>query len=346
MNRRILVVKTSSLGDVVHTLPAVTDAARMLPGLRIDWAVEEGFAEIPRWHPAVDRVIPVAIRRWRKSPWRSLRSPEWRQCRAELAREHYDCVLDAQGLLKSAWLARYARGPRAGFDRQSVREPLAALAYHQRVSVFHGQHAVERVRQLFARSLGYRVPDGPGDYGLDPARFLSSDVRPQRVVFLHGTTRPAKHWPELYWQALCRRVAGAGFVVSLPWGNDAERARAERIASVAPGAEVLPRLNLHGIASVLLQSRAVVAVDTGLGHLSAALGVPALSLYGPTSPALVGTYGSHQLHLSASGLAPGPAEIQPTEMAPLTADVVWQALAPLLDQAQSRANSRATARRG
>ena len=101
---RVLLVKTSSLGDVIHTLPALTDAQRAIPGIQFDWVVEEGFAEIPAWHPAVAQVIPVAIRRWRKHPLQTLRSGEWRRFKARLRETHYDLVIDAQGLLKSAWL--------------------------------------------------------------------------------------------------------------------------------------------------------------------------------------------------------------------------------------------------
>ena len=151
---KVLLVKTSSLGDVVHTLPALTDAQRAIPGIRFDWVVEEGFAEIPTWHPAVDQVIPVAIRRWRKSPWQTLRSGEWRRFKARLRETRYDLVIDAQGLLKSAWLTRYVKAPVAGLDRDSAREPLAARFYDRCYAVPREQHALERVRQLFAQALG------------------------------------------------------------------------------------------------------------------------------------------------------------------------------------------------
>lgn len=325
---RVLVVKTSSLGDIVHTLPALSDAQAARPEIRFDWAVEEGFAEIPGWHPAVDRVIPVALRRWRKRPVHSLLSHEWKECRRALQREHYDCIIDAQGLLKSAWVASRAQGVRVGYDRLSAREPLAALSYHQRMPVLRNQHAVERTRQLFARALGYRVPESLGDYGLDAALFHGSSVPGRRLVFLHGTTRAAKHWPEPYWIALAHRAADAGYDVQLLWGNDHERERAERVAQ-ASRAQVMPRLNLQGVATVLAQATAVVAVDTGLGHLAAALGVPGVSLYGVTAPARVGTYGSRQLHLTATGLSPVDG-VSPREMAPLTPAVVWQGLQALL----------------
>ncbi|MET0379349.1 MAG: lipopolysaccharide heptosyltransferase I [Spongiibacteraceae bacterium] len=328
---RVLVVKTSSLGDVVHTLPALTDAMRAVPGIRFDWVVEEAFAEIPGWHPAVDRVIPVAIRRWRKQLWQTLRSGEWTRFTTALRAARYDLVIDAQGLMKSAWLTRQVSAPRAGYDRHSIREPLASLAYDRRFAVSREQHAVERIRHLFALALGYDKPSGTGDYGLTRGQFAPTSAPQRRVMFLHGTTWPTKLWPEPYWQALCKQVVDAGYAVTLPWGNVEERERAERIASVASGAVVLPRLNLRALASELASSAAVVAVDTGLGHLAAALNIPALSLYGPTRPALVGAYGANQIHLTASSLPPvADAAITPQAMAALTPAVVWQELSAVL----------------
>nr|WP_212757844.1 lipopolysaccharide heptosyltransferase I [Stutzerimonas nitrititolerans] len=295
-----MLIKTSSLGDVVHTLPALTDAQRAIPGIQFGWVVEEGFAEIPAWHPAVAQVIPVAIRRWRKSLWQTLRSGEWRRFKARLRETHYDLVIDAQGLLKSAWLTRYVKAPVAGLDRDSAREPLASRFYDRRYAVPRDQHALERVRQLFAQALGYELPQGIGDYGLDRAQLATPGEEPY-LLFLHGTTWPSKHWPEAYWRELAERMSAFGWAIRLPWGNAEEKARAERIAEGIAGASVLPRLNLGGVAKVVAGARACVAVDTGLGHLAAALDVPSISLYGPTLPGRVGAYGRSQVHLCASG---------------------------------------------
>ncbi|WP_312913101.1 lipopolysaccharide heptosyltransferase I [Stutzerimonas nitrititolerans] len=297
---RVLLIKTSSLGDVVHTLPALTDAQRAIPGIQFDWVVEEGFAEIPAWHPAVAQVIPVAIRRWRKNLWQTLRSGEWRRFKARLGETRYDLVIDAQGLLKSAWLTRYVKAPVAGLDRDSAREPLASRFYDRRYAVPRDQHALERVRQLFAQALGYELPQGIGDYGLDRTHLATSGEEPY-LLFLHGTTWPSKHWPEAYWRELAERMSAFGWAIRLPWGNAEEKARAERIAEGIAGASVLPRLNLGGVAKVVAGARACVAVDTGLGHLAAALDVPSISLYGPTLPGRVGAYGRSQVHLCASG---------------------------------------------
>jgi len=293
---RVLLIKTSSLGDVIHTLPALTDAAQALPGIRFDWVVEEGFAEIPAWHPAVERVLPVAIRRWRKSPWRAETRAEWRRFRQRLGDDRYDLVIDAQGLLKSAWLTRFGGAPVAGLDRRSAREPLASLFYARRYPVPWGQHAVERVRQLFAQALGYAVPATLGDYGLDRDRLVVPAGAPY-LLFLHGTTWASKHWPESYWRELAERMTAEGWAVRLPWGNAPEQARAGRIAEGLAAVEVLPRSNLAGLAGMLAGAAACVAVDTGLGHLAAALDVPSVSLYGPTDPRLTGAYGGRQRHL-------------------------------------------------
>lgn len=296
---RVLLIKTSSMGDVLHTLPALTDAQAAIPGISFDWVVEEGFAEIPLWHPAVAEVIPVAIRRWRRSPIQTLRSGEWRRFKQRLQAHKYDVVLDAQGLLKSAWLTRYVKAPVIGLDKASAREPLASYLYDERLNVPWGQHAVERLRQFFAQALGYQVPPGVGNYGLNGAYLQAGPVEESYIVFLHGTTWVTKHWPERYWRQLAELAVERGMQVKLPWGNDAERTRAERIAKGLLGVQVLPRLPLAGMARILAGARGVVAVDTGLGHLAAALDVPTVSLFGPTNPGFTGAYGKSQRHLAS-----------------------------------------------
>lgn len=322
---RVLVVKTSSMGDVIHALPAVTEAKQQRPSIIFDWVVEEGFSEIPRWHPAVEQVIPVAIRRWRKSFFQTVGSPEWREFKTQLRRQHYDMIIDCQGLVKSAWVSRLARGPVAGYDRQSAREGLASWFYQQRCHVAKQQHAVERIRELFSKVLGYPKPAGRGQYGIDRSILHGSSLESANIVFLHATTRDDKLYPEAYWRALAEKLSADGYRIRLPWGQDFERERAGRIAEDIPGVEVLPRLNLQGVAGVLAQATAVVAVDTGLGHLSAALDVPTLSLYGPTNPALVGAYGNNQVHLCANSEGAGN-KAEDASLAALDPDTVYSTL--------------------
>jgi heptosyltransferase-1 len=294
---RVLIIKTSSLGDVLHTLPAVTDATLQTPGIRFDWVVEEAFAEVPAWHAAVDEVLAVAIRRWKHHLFRALRAGEPQAAVRQLRSRHYNHVIDAQGLLKSAVIARLARGPRAGLDRDSAREPVAARAYDHSFAIARNQHAVQRVRQLFAAALDYPVPDSAPDYGIK--QHFPDQVRQPYLLFLHGTTWPTKHWPDHYWVRLASMAAAAGLQVKLPWGSSAEQQRARQIAAVSDAIEVLPWMSLGELAAVIAAAGAVVGVDTGLVHLAAALGTPCITLYGSTDPGLIGTVGESQIHLQA-----------------------------------------------
>ncbi|HEY3590309.1 MAG TPA: lipopolysaccharide heptosyltransferase RfaC [Buttiauxella sp.] len=300
---RVLIVKTSSMGDVLHTLPALTDAMHVIPGIRFDWVVEEGFAQIPTWHPAVDKVLPVAIRRWRKNwfsaPIKAERAAFYQALRAE----NYDLIIDAQGLIKSAALVtRKARGIKHGMDWNSAREPLASLFYNRRHSVAKQQHAVERTRELFAKSIGYQKPAQQGDYAI-AQHFLAtvpSDMG-RYMVFLHATTRDEKHWPESHWRDLIQLMHKTGLHIKLPWGANHEHERAIRLAEGFDNVEVLPRLPLEQVAKQLAGAVAVVAVDTGLSHLTAALGRPNITLYGPTDPGLIGGYGDNQHEIRGTG---------------------------------------------
>lgn len=292
----VLIVKTSSMGDVLHTLPALTDAMQAIPGIRFDWVVEENFAQIPSWHPAVDKVLPVAIRRWRKHWFGSQQREERVRFKRDLQSRQYDVVIDAQGLIKSAALVtRLARGVKHGQDSRSAREPFASWWYDQRHEIDKKQHAVERTRELFAKSLGYEKPQTQGDYAI-AAHFLRDepqDIAPY-LVFLHATTRDNKHWPESHWRELIGLLQPAGLRIKLPWGAEHEHQRAQRLAEGFDYVEVLPKLTLEAIARELAGARAVVSVDTGLSHLTAALDRPNITLYGPTDPGLIGGYGQNQ----------------------------------------------------
>ena len=327
---RVLLIKTSSLGDVVHTLPALTDALRAIPRIRFDWVVEEGFAEIPCWHPAVDQVIAVAIRRWRKHPLQTWRSGEWHAFKKRIHEQKYDLVIDAQGLLKSAWLTRGFKVPVVGFDRQSAREPIASYFYDRPICVAREQHAVERVRQLFAQALGYALPKHIGEYSLQRERLAGAQQHAPYVLFLHGTTWPSKHWPPTSWRALAEHLSKQGVAVRIPWGNAEEEQRAHFIAKDLPLVSVLPRLNITGVAGQIAGAQACVAVDTGLGHLAAALDVPCVSLYGPTLPGRVGAYGQGQVHLCAPGPNAGLGDRNAPCFDQLGAEQVLAALQPLL----------------
>src|SRR5581483_2073102 len=214
------------------------------------------FSEIPVWHPAVDRVITCELRRWRKHPVATLRSGEWGSFVGELRREPYDVVLDAQGLLKSAWLATRARGTVIGPGFASAREPFAASFYDRRIALpAHDRaHAVDRMRRLFAGALGYDLPDRPPDFGLHRDDFPVTGMPARYAVLVHGTTWPTKRWREDCWQELASWLRSQGITCVLPWGNEEERLAAERIAAPCEG-RVLPRMGLGQIAGVLAHAR-------------------------------------------------------------------------------------------
>ena len=333
---RVLIIKMTSMGDVIHTLPAVTDAGERIGDIRFDWVVEDAFCEIPGWHRNVERTITLPLRRLRREPRRWF-GREVRETLSELRRARYDHVIDAQGLYKSATIAGLARGRTAGYAADSAREPLATRLYSQRTSVPNDLHAIDRCRLLFARTLGYEVPGTRPDYGLSREDFprIRATEQPY-LVFNHASTWRTKAWPEIYWHELVDRAAALGLKVMLPWGGEDEREQASRIASGNDTAEVLPRMGLRQLAGVLAHATAVVSVDTGLGHLTAAFGTPAVSLYGATDPLRTGTVGENQHHLQASfECSPcfsrlctysGASDITPACYSTVSPDQVWGTL--------------------
>ena len=288
---RVLLVKMSSLGDVVHTLPAIADAATR--GARFDWVVEENYQPVAASTKGVERVLPVAFRRWRRAP-----AQAWPGARAflrHLRQRRYDLVLDAQGLIKSATVAACAdAAERVGLDAASARERPAVLAYDRRVHAPPSEHAITRSRRLFAAALGYGLPSTAPAFGL--ATRLTSD---KSVVLVHGTTWDTKLWPESFWIDVARRIAKAGFTPTLPWLGG-ERERATRIAAAVPAAELCPPTDLHGALQIVARASGVVGVDSGLAHLGAAFGKPTVMVFGPTDPRRTGGRGRLVRNLAAA----------------------------------------------
>lgn len=295
---RVLLIKMSSLGDVIHMLPAIMDAKQALPELQLHWVVEEDFAALVEGHPAVERVIPIALRRWRRKLFKRQNRDQWRQFKNQLNQHgSYDKVIDAQGLIKSALVTRLvSANSKVGFDRRSAREAVASYFYDKKIPVTKNIHAVERLRVLMAHALDYPLPQNLGRYGLEVSPWISSPQR--KIFFAHGTTWDTKFWPDQYWIDLARLCQQQGFEVILPWYTEQELARAKKIDNACSSSRLLPKMGLMDLLEEMKQSDAVVAVDTGLGHLAAAYGIAGISLYGPTDSNRTGTYGKQQLHLS------------------------------------------------
>lgn len=333
---RVLIVKISSLGDVIHTLPAVTDAARTRPEIRFDWVVEEAFAAIPSWHQAVDRVIVIQLRRWRRNWRRAWHTGEVRAFLHLLRERPYDLVIDAQGLFfKSVLPTLLARGVRAGYDFRTARDRWASITYNRRYAIARELHAIERLRQLFAASLGYELPNIGIDYGIKVTGEPTETARPY-LVFLTSTTWTSKHWPEIYWIELTRLAYAQGHQVFFPWASVEDRLRVERILEQAQCGELMPKTDLSGLASQLAAAQGVVGVDSGLAHLTAAMAIPAVTLYGPTSVALTGAQGPRQKNLQARFPCapckrricayPGESEVKPACFKVLTPHQVFSQL--------------------
>lgn len=306
---RVLLIKMSSLGDVFHTFPALSDAMASVPGLKVDWVVEEGFAEIPSWHPVVDQVYPIRLRAWRKNPIRS--RLEIQDFFSRVNQTNYDLVIDAQGLLKSVWVVRKIHAKSVGLSWRAVREPLASLSYDAKVFVDKDLHAIERIRLLFSKALMYDVSKLPLSYELNTTNWEKLTVVGQGdyKVFLHGTTWDTKLWPVENWIALTQNLLKKGQSVVLPWGTGEEQARAQLIKSKvekqfdAPSESkvMVPdvQLSLNEVARLLKFASGVVSVDTGLSHVAAALDVPMVVLYRVTDPRKIGALGKNVRHLES-----------------------------------------------
>ena len=292
-----IIIKTSSLGDIVHMLPALTDAAHYVPDIKFDWVVEEGFAEVASWHPNVDQVFPVAIRRWRKQL--TLRQT-WQQMsvfKKQLRQQSYSKVIDSQGLLKSALLTRWANGEVWGYDKNSITESLASYFYQRKANVSRDLHAITRNRHLLAQALSYSIDGLPLDYGLaDNAYKASKDlnISDQYIIGFHATSREDKEWSLDLWDQFIPQIAQQGYRILLPWGNEREYQRANQLASTHENAECLPKCSLSELAALIQSATAIIGMDTGLMHIAAAFNKKGIALYPVTQPKLTGV-------LTASG---------------------------------------------
>lgn len=335
---KILLIKMSSMGDIFHTFPAISDIQKHFPEATIDWVVEDSFKEIVAWHPAVRKVIPIKLRRWVKQrdakSWREFKA--WRQA---VRAENYDRIIDAQGLLKSAVVSKCVRGAGVdGYDKNSARESVTHWFYKRVHAVSKDQHAVERTRQLVGKALGYQ-PDDKLNFGINQ-NFSHITKNPRKLIFIIGTSWVTKLWAASEWKALTQIALNENFTVEIIWGSPEEQAIADSIIASCPAAtRPEQRLSITTIAEKLVEAAGVIGLDTGFSHLAGALETPTIALYGATSPTKVGLIGEHTCNLQM----PDPLPCVPCHkrhckwlpensvdtppcMTSIKAEQVWQAL--------------------
>lgn len=333
---RVLVVKLSSLGDVVHALPAVQDLRRARPEVQIDWLVEPAFAPLVRRAEGVAEAIVAPLRRWRGTWWSAATRHEFAALRRRLAATRYDAVVDLQGLTKSALLARLARlapgGHRWGLGNRTEGagwEPAARWLVDRPVRIEPHVHALDRSRRLVAAAFGAPI-DTPPQYGLR-VRALAQGA--PTVAFVHGTSREDKLWPQSHWVALGRHLLDAGWRIALPQGNEAEQMRAELIAASLqfermPRVEVWPTLALDAVIDRLAGLQGVIGVDSGLSHIAVALGLPHVQIYNFPTAWRTGPQPAHGNRRQVS------VEGRPTPT-PDAVEAAWRAVMPALPQVRS-----------
>jgi lipopolysaccharide heptosyltransferase I len=297
--KRILLIKLTSLGDLIHALPAITDAYQAYPDLKVDWVIDENFSEVATWHPAVDKIYKTNHRKWRHGLIAALRPIV--QLVKSVRQADYDLIIDGQGNFKTAFFSLLMRNPTAGYDLNSVREPIASFGYLRKFTVSRKAHAVDRLRQLFALSLDYPCPTTAPNFSIDQGCFVKPCIAlpSSYLFFVHNASWVNKLWPEEHWKKLIQMATAEGYQVLLPWGNSSEKARAERLA-LNKAVTILPRLSLSEIGYVLARADACVCMDTGFSHLAAALNIPAVTLYGATDSGLIGASGKNQLYIQSN----------------------------------------------
>ena len=299
---RILILKLASMGDLIHLLPALTDAQTAYPNATFDWVIDKNFSQIASWHPAIDKKIITNHRYWRSNLTKKSTYLQISDMIQEIKKSSYDLVIDAQGNLKTALLSLFTSGKKVGWDASSIPEWGAHLFYDQKVKASKQDHAITRIRTLFAQALDYKEPTTFPSYNIDISQFTppSCPLPSSYLVFVANASQESKLWPIASWKSLLQETIKLNIPILLPWGNEKERKQAEELSLCCNHAIVLPKLSLAEIGHVLLHAKAVVSMDTGLSHIAAALDIPTITLYGPTDPSLTGTVGKHQIHVYSS----------------------------------------------
>lgn len=335
---RILLIKMSSMGDILHALPVLADIKQAIGDHTvIDWVVEPHYRCLLDNHPHINRVFPLALRQY-PSFLAAIRSPEAKQLKQYLNQRNYDLIIDLQGLIKSAWVGRWANSYLVGYDCHSIREPLASWLYKQRFSVSKALHAITRMRHLTAKALNYATPTSEPDYQLhQPADTQPSNLH---LICFPFTTWQSKHWPLTHWQELLTIIPDA-ISVSIAWGTPDEHRQAQSLCKNHKQCHTTPPTDIAGMQQYLKTCQAFIGVDTGFAHLATAMTIPGVMLMGPTDKNRSGPLGSHQIaldtnlpcrpcHKRTCHLPVQAGQLRPLCLANITAARVWQELIQLV----------------
>lgn len=289
---KVLLVKLSSMGDIFHTYPALSDLHARYPNAELTWLVDSSFEKIAQWHPFVKRTIALPLRKIKKDGYASHKAV-LNLALATLKAEKFDVIIDAQGLLKSALLARKANGPVHGYGFGSIREKAASLFYHKRWQVSRQSHAIDRIRTLFASTFKYSL-EGLTYQGLPAEEWqYPVDAPEQYALVIPGTTWDTKHWLDNYWKEFLEKTSPE-IKIYVVWGSPAEEERANALADGLSNVSVFDRwLSLEEMAQWLAHAKWVVGVDTGFVHLASTMRKPTLGIYGPTDPNQCGVKGDN-----------------------------------------------------
>jgi len=286
------------MGDLMHALPALTEAEQNIKNISFDWVVDKAFSSVPSWHPAVDKIIKTDHRNWRKQFLSSESREALNLVKKEINATDYDFVVDMQNNLKSAFLSFLSDHRVTGMDASSSREYPAHWAYSKKVNIKKSLHAIDRQKELLASTLGYKSVPGV-DYGISKVKFLKPafELPTNYMVLVQNASWPTKQWPVAYWKDLVKYLGDRGVNVILPSGSEDELMRAKEISSVSERAKALEVLPLNEVAHIIDNADYCICSDTGLAHLSAVVNTSSLTLYGPTDTKLIGTKGNNQIHI-------------------------------------------------
>jgi heptosyltransferase-1 len=289
------------MGDLMHALPALTEAKEFNQDIVFDWVVDRSFSEVPKWHPAVNKVIKTDHRNWKKQFF----SPESRDALRSVINDinntEYDLVIDMQNNLKSSFVSYLCKHKVTGMDFKSVREFPAHLSYNKKINISKDLHAITRQNIILSEALGYSTLNS-SDYGITDVNFIkpSFNLPSEYVVLVQNASWKTKQWSIVNWQLLVNHLDKLGIDMILPSGNEEEYLRAKKISSVSGKTHVLKPIPLNEIAYIMNKAKFSVCSDTGLAHLSAVVDTPSLTLYGPTDTKLIGTKGNNQFHIIGS----------------------------------------------